>query len=423
MKRVLVSAHDRFLTSRHAFGSRGAPARRHGLMIAVASLMIVLAAGCAPAIGPGTPSETAAEMATLVSPALVVAEPVSGGFELPVAIRALGDGSGRLLIVEQRGLLRVLDPLRGEVQSEPVLDLSDDVSCCGEQGLLDVAPHPHVTENGWVFVSYTDSGGATTVARFELDEHATDVRLDPATRRIVIAVPQPGTTHNGGGLAFGPDDTLFVGVGDGHFAFVARRSARRLDTLLGSLLRLDVSELPYRVPDDNPLREVAGARPEIWAYGLRNPWRFTIDAETRRLFVADVGQYATEEVNAVSLLASEAPDFGWPAMEGPTCREHCDDGTLGTLPVLSYGHDLGCSVIGGAVYRGTAVPQLAGAYLFGDFCRGTVWSATEAADAWHARTLLETGAALSTFGVGADGEIYFADYGRGQIHRLAPAAP
>lgn len=418
-------AHPRIQTSYGRSGPGVATVRARGLARAVAPFLVVLAAGCAPATGPDTPFGAAPEGATpgSAAPAIVAAEPVADGFELPVAIRALADGTGRLLVVEQRGLVRVLDPRTGDVQREPVLDLSDDVSCCGEQGLLDVAPHPRVAENGWVFVAYTALDGATTVARFELDAEAPDARIDPATRRTVIAVPQPGKTHNGGGLAFAPDGMLFVGVGDGHFAFFARRSARRLGTLLGSLLRIDVSELPYRVPDDNPLLAVEGARPEIWAYGLRNPWRFSIDAETERLFVADVGQYDTEEVNVVPLSTAVAPDFGWPAMEGPTCRERCDDGTVGTLPVLSYDHRHGCSVIGGPVYRGAAVPELAGAYLFGDFCRGTVWAATETAGAWSARTVLQTGAAISTFGVGADGEIYLADYGRGQIHRLARAAP
>lgn len=419
-----VPAHARIQRSYGSFDSAVGTVRARGLRAgAVGSLLIVLAAGCVPTTALDTSFGAAGTMPGSAAPAIVTTEPVADGFELPVAIRALGDGSERLLIVQQRGLIRALDPRTGQIQSEPVLDLSDDVSCCGEQGLLDAAPHPHVAQNGWVFVSYTDLDGATTVARFELDGHAATLRLDPATRRTVIAVPQPGTTHNGGGLAFAPDGMLFVGVGDGHFAFVARRSARRVDTLLGSLLRIDVSDLPYRVPHDNPLLEVEGARPEIWAYGLRNPWRFAFDDETGRLFVADVGQFDVEEINVVPLAPGAAPDFGWPAMEGPTCREHCAGGTLGTLPVLSYDHRHGCSVIGGAVYRGAAVPDLAGAYLFGDFCRGTVWAATEAAGTWQARTLIETGAAISTFGVDADGEIYVADYGRGQIRRLAPATP
>ncbi len=389
--------------------------RAASALIAAIAVLAVVSAGCAPAAAPG-PAETG----PAASPAVVTVETVASGFELPVSIRALGDDSQRLLIVEQRGTVRVLHAASGDVQHEPVLDLRDVVSCCGEQGLLDVAPHPRVAENGWVFVSYTDREGATTVARYSATDRGGALRLDPSSRRLVIAIDQPGATHNGGGLAFGPDDTLYVGVGDGHFALVARRSARRLDTLLGSLLRIDVSELPYRVPDDNPLRGVEGARPEIWAYGLRNPWRFSIDAETHRLFVADVGQNAREEINVASLAADEANDFGWPAMEGPDCRMRCADGPVGTLPVLSYGRDEGCAVTGGVVYRGAALAELVGDYLYGDFCRGTVWVATEHADGWNARPLLQTEAVISSFGVGDDGEIYLADYGRGDILRLAP---
>lgn len=337
---------------------------------AVAALLLLVVAGCVPTTAPGPSGDGPA--APTVAHATVAAERVASGLDLPVSIRDLGDGSGRLLVVEQRGRILLLDPRTGEVQAEPVLDLAEEVSCCGEQGLLDVAPHPQLLDSSWVFVSFTARDGATTIGRFELERPSDDVRLDPATRQVIIAVPQPGRTHNGGGLAFGPDDNLFVGVGDGHFAIVPRRSARRLDTLLGSLLRLDVSRLPYRVPDDNPLRDVPGALPEIWAYGLRNPWRIAIDAETDRLFVADVGQASSEEVNVVSLSVSAAPDFGWPAMEGLSCRVRCDDGPIGTMPVLTYDHRAGCSVTGGAVYRGAALPELVGRYLYGDFCRGTI---------------------------------------------------
>jgi glucose/arabinose dehydrogenase len=329
-----------------------------------------------------------------------------------------------LLIVEQRGRIRALDPRTGEVQREPVLDLADEVSCCGERGLLDVAPHPDVGENGWVFVSFTAPDGALTIDRYAWASDpgaGGDVRLDPATRRNVLAVPQPGEAHNGGSLAFGPDGMLYVGAGEGRYRLFPPRDARRLDTLLGSLLRIDVDALPYRVPPDNPFVDTDGARPEIWAYGLRNPWRFSIDAATNRLFLADVGQFDTEEINVVDLGTGGGYDFGWPVMEGPVCRVGCDDGPIGTLPPLSYGHDEGCSVIGGAVYRGAALPELTGSYLFGDFCRGTLWVADEASGDWRRRPLLATGAAISSIGVGADGEIYLADYGRGRVLRLVPA--
>lgn len=381
----------------------------------LAAVVVLTVAGCAPsADAVAIPTEHATSART---------ELVAGGFDLPVAIRALGDGSGRLLVVEQRGRIRSLDPRTDRIQPDPVLDVADLVSCCHERGLLDVVPHVRVQSSGWIYVSYTARDGALTVDRFTLDHDgdASGLRMDPATRRTVLSVPQPGPTHNGGGLAFGPDERLYVSVGDGEFTPWPTPSARNLDNLLGSIVRLDVSVLPYRVPTDNPLHGVDGVRSEIWAYGLRNAWRFAFDAETGRAFIADVGQADTEEVNIVPLDAGVAHDFGWPVMEGVTCRGTCDDGPAGVLPALSYDHDEGCSVTGGAVYRGDAVPELVGSYLFGDFCRGTLWAADEASGGWRRRPLLATGAAISSIGVGADGEIYITDYGRGRVLRLVPA--
>ncbi len=340
------------------------------------------------------------------------ATPIAVGLVQPTAIGHAADGSGRLYVAEQHGTVRVL--VGGEVDPEPFLDLRDQVSCCGEQGLLGFAADPGYADNAHVFVHYTDHTGDVVVARYTATRDGR--RADAASGVVVLRVAQPAALHNGGMLAFGPDGHLYVSLGDGAFSVAPRDTAARNDVLLGKILRLDVRELPYRIPDDNPFVDVPGARGEIWALGLRNPWRMSFDRHTGDLYVGDVGQANWEEVDVVPAGVGGL-DFGWPRMEGAMCRGVCTD-PVGVPPAIVYGRDDGCAVTGGYVYRGREIPRLEGTYLFGDFCSGRIWGAWRQEGAWHRALVFETGTTISTFGEDEAGEIYFADYGLGAIYRI-----
>ncbi len=356
-------------------------------------------------------------------PAPLVLELVADGLRRPVGLVAAGDGSGRLFIVEQHGRIRVLEG--GTVRAEPFLDVAERVSCCGERGLLGLAFHPGFRDNGLFFVDYTDRRGDTVVSRFRAS--ADRERADAASEELVLAFDQPFANHNGGQLAFGPDGYLYVGTGDGGAAGDPQDNGQSLSTLLGKLLRLDVEELPYRVPADNPFADAAGARPEIWAYGLRNPWRFSFDRETGDLFIADVGQNRWEEIDFQPSASRGGENYGWRSMEGSHCfapASGCRAEAL-ALPILEYGHGEGCSVTGGFRHRGRTVPQLAGLYVYADYCSGIVWGAEPAADGtWSSRRLLETRLAISSFGEDEEGELYVVHLGTrddGAVYRLASA--
>jgi glucose/arabinose dehydrogenase len=345
---------------------------------------------------------------------------VATGLQSPTAIVSAGDGSGRLFVLEQPGRIRVI--AGGQLLSEPFLDLTGRVSTGPEQGLLGLAFHPDYTENGQFFVDYTGPDGHTVVARYRVS--AADPNLaDPASAREVLRVEQPFTNHNGGQLEFGPDGYLYVSLGDGGSGGDPQNNGQNLGTLLGAILRLDIDGgEPYAVPPDNPFVDREGARPEIWAYGLRNPWRFSFDRDTGDLWIADVGQNVWEEINLQSGNSQGGENYGWRVMEGAHCfqpSEGCDREGL-TLPVLEYDHDQGCSVTGGHRYRGGELPGLTGVYTFAD-CSGVVWGAREGEDGgWSSTELLSSGLRVSAFGEDEAGELYLADHGGGAVYRLAP---
>jgi glucose/arabinose dehydrogenase len=352
---------------------------------------------------------------------------VADGFVEPVAVTGAGDGSGRLFVVEQAGRIMVLRG--GEVLATPFLDIASRVDSSGnEQGLLGLAFHPGFASNGTFFVNYThDPPGAnpdlTRLSRFRVSAGDPDA-ADPASEAIILEFAQDASNHNGGDLHFGPDGFLYVASGDGGGGGDPNDRAQRLDSLLGKLLRIDVDGAePYAVPPDNPFVGDAGARPEIWAYGLRNPWRFSFDRATGDLFIGDVGQNAVEEIDFQPAASSGGENYGWSCMEGDAAVgfNPCDGQPL-TAPILVYDHGLGCSVTGGFVYRGL-IGGLHGRYVFGDYCSGRIWFAAPSSGVWQAGAWQSVGFGLSSFGEDDAGELYLVDRDDGILLRfVSPSA-
>jgi glucose/arabinose dehydrogenase len=365
------------------------------------------------------PSDVTAQSADPPSLALV---PQTGGLVLPTHLAHAGDGSGRLFVLEQGGRIRILK--HGALLPTPFLDISDRVSCCRERGLFSVAFPPGYASKGYFYVDYTDLAGNTVVARYRLGAHA-DV-ADPASEQVVLRVSQPFGNHNGGQLAFGPDGLLYVGLGDGGDGGDPQNNAQNPGTLLGKILRIDVESAasPYAVPPSNPFVGTAGRRPEIWAQGLRNPWRFSFDRSTGDLYIGDVGQNAFEEIDFQPASSPGGENYGWRIMEGLHCFNPVSCSQFGlTLPVTEYDHTQGCSVTGGLVYRGTTFPRLQGTYVYGDFCSGRLWGLRFDGTSWHNDVLLDTGRRISSFGEDQVGSLYLADYGSGQILKIVDQPP
>ena len=371
-----------------------------------------------------TPPSGACSAAPVSGQPALRAELFASGLERPVDLQTPGDRS-RLFVVEQRGRIRLL---RGRtVSSPPFLDITDRVGSSGsEQGLLGLAFHPRFGENGRFFVNYTDRQGDTHVVEFRAATGADTA--DPATERTLFVQDQPFANHNGGGLAFGPDGFLYIGLGDGGSGGDPFGNGQDFGTLLGKMLRIDVDRAqPYAVPPDNPFVSRAGARPEIWAYGLRNPWRFAFDRTTADLFIGDVGQNAVEEIDVEPAPRGGGQNYGWNLTEGSRCflpATGCPRDGI-TFPVVEYTHGDGCSVTGGVVYRGCRMPGYAGTYFYGDFCTGFVSSfriqGGQAVDQRDWTSQLGRRRNLSAFGVDADGEVYVLELG-GEIYQIVPAS-
>jgi glucose/arabinose dehydrogenase len=356
-------------------------------------------------------------------------EPVASGLSAPIGI-ATGP-AGWILVQEQAGRVVAVDLESGDTSLS--LDLTDRVLGGGERGLLGLALHPDWPDEPRAFVHYSDLDGNTVLAEFRAADDGTAGApvLDPASERVLLTAVQPFANHNGGQLAFGPDGRLWLGLGDGGSGGDRLGNGQDPFALLGKILRLDVDAEPtadraYAIPDDNPFADGAQGAPEAYLIGLRNPWRFSFDRASGELWIADVGQNALEEVNRVDPVASAGANLGWNIMEATSCFAvaGCSSDGL-VLPVAQYGRDLGCSVTGGYVYRGTAVDGLAGWYLFSDYCSGLLFGvrsdlepprAGEPAPGPH--TLLESGVSVSSLGEDADGELYLAGYGSGTVYRI-----
>jgi glucose/arabinose dehydrogenase len=341
------------------------------------------------------------------------------GFNQPLNIAHAGDGSGRLFVVERGGRIRIIKD--GAVLPAPFLDVSVKVRTAGgEQGLLGLAFSPDYASNGRFYVNYTDLQGHSVIARYSVSSNPD--AADASSETVLLTLEQPYANHNGGHIAFGPNDGyLYIGFGDGGSANDPLGSGQNTDTLLGKILRIDVESgvQPYAIPATNPYAQTAGYRPEIWALGLRNPWRFAFDRDTGDLYIADVGQALWEEVNFQPASSPGGENYGWNIMEGAHCFQSVTCDTTGlTLPVVEYDHSLGCSITGGVVYRGAAYPALRGAYLYADYCSGRIWSLKRDGVAWEASLLLDTPYRITAFGEDEDGNVYLTHYTSGEIYRI-----
>jgi glucose/arabinose dehydrogenase len=324
------------------------------------------------------------------------------GLRSPVWVTSPPGDTHRLFVVEQEGRIRIVKD--GQLLPTPFLDLRDRVRSGGERGLLSVAFHPDYARNGRLFVDFTDRNGDTRIDRFQVTRDPD--RADPASGTRLLFIRQPYANHNGGLVMFGLDRMLYVGMGDGGSGGDPHGNGQNLGSRLGKLLRLDVDHGdPYAVPGDNPFAHRTGAAPEIWAFGLRNPWRYSFDPPSGLLYIADVGQNKWEEIDAVPA-RSAGLNFGWNRMEGAHDFKGREPIAGLTPPIEEYGHDEGCSITGGFVYRGHALPALVGCYFFADYCSGWVRSLRYANGRVSERREWLHAGPVSSFGVDASGELY-----------------
>lgn len=397
-----------------------------------------------PTIVPPSPAPTDVVVATATAPATPMPEPTSAATAtaaptpmtplfppeialqhvatLPGEITSLSYAPGdteHLFVTGKQGVIWVLE--QGDVRRTPFLDISQIVDAgASERGLLSMAFDPGFQENGRFYLNYTskEGDGDTVIARYESGQ---GLQADVDSGVELLRIDQPAANHNGGQLQFAPDGYLYIGMGDGGAAGDPWDNAENLSTLLGKMLRIRVSDVAgYAIPDDNPFVDGPdGARPEIWAYGLRNPWRFSFDRMTGDCYIADVGQNKWEEVDFEPAGSAGGLHYGWNTMEGSHCYDppkNCDRSGK-QLPIWEYAHPQGCSITGGYVYRGQRFPSLFGRYFFADFCNGAIYALHRHETGWEAQPVLETGMTIASFGEDATGELYVLDLG-GDVYRL-----
>lgn len=359
---------------------------------------------------------------TAPSPASIQLTEVVTGFNRLLYITHAGDESNRLFAVEQSGKILIIE--NGVALDQAFLDVSALITQSAlsprytEQGLLGLAFHPDYATNGLFFINYTDLSGGTVVARYNVSLSNPNI-ADASSAQIIFQISQPFGNHNGGHMAFGPDGYLYISLGDGGSANDPLGAGQNKALLLGSILRLDVNgDLPYAIPEDNPFVGDDNGADEIWAYGLRNVWRFSFDRATGDMYIADVGQNEWEEVNFQPADSVGGENYGWNVWEAThafargTAENH-------VLPFAEFNHALGCSVTGGYVYRGEAIPDLEAVYLFSDYCSGRVWASYRDSNMqWNTTEFLQTGFQVSSFGEDENGEVYIIDYGSGTIYRI-----
>lgn len=334
--------------------------------------------------------------------------PFATGLQNPAGITHAGDE--RLFVIDQEGYIRIVN-MDGTIHAEPFLDIKDKVIFQGERGLLGLAFHPDYKTNGYFYVNYVGRGNRTNIARFSVSADNPN-KADSASEITLLEILQPFNNHKGGDLAFGPDSMLYIGLGDGGSAGDPQNRARNPLELLGKILRIDVNRGdPYAIPESNPFHDVDNARGEIWALGLRNPWRFSFDRLTGDLWIADVGQDKFEEINFQPADSKGGENYGWRCYEAnePFNRQGCESDTTFTFPIYSYAHGPGCSVTGGYVYRGSATSPWYGHYFFTDYCADMIWTLHKEGDNWVKEDFGDyPGNNFTTFGEDINGQLYVA---------------
>jgi glucose/arabinose dehydrogenase len=369
----------------------------------------------------GVDAQSSAPDATAYAWALV-----SDGFDNPIYVTPAFDGSGRLFVVEQTGMIWIVDA-EGNQLDEPFLDVSAQLPPAvfrggySEQGLLGLAFHPDYEENGQFFISYTDVDGDSVISRMSVSSDDPN-RADETSETVILTVEQPFENHNSGHILFGTDGFLYISLGDGGDQGDPFGNAQNPQSLLGKMLRIDIDNAsPYAIPADNPFVNNSAFAPEIWQMGVRNPWRFSFDRAQGDFYMADVGEWQFEEINYLPAGVSGA-NFGWEYFEGSLKRDGEPPEGL-TPPILEYDHALGCSVTGGLVYRGQELPELQGYYFYGDYCLGNLWIAQrDDSGTWQTTLWMNTLRQISSFGEDEAGEIYLVDY-KGELLRLVAVAP
>lgn len=369
---------------------------------------------------------TPSEALRVYWPEVYLTSPVRG-LDKPVHITHAGDGSGRLFVVERDGRIQIVE--NGVVSSTPFLDITSRVGSQGyEQGLLSVAFPPDYATSGYFYVNYTDTSGDTVVARYQVDPNDANL-ADPNSEEVLLTVDQPYANHNGGQLGFGPNDGyLYIGMGDGGAGGDPQNRAQNPNSLLGKMLRIDVESgaNPYAIPASNPYTQTNGYRGEIWALGLRNPWRFSFDGQTGDLYIGDVGQNTYEEVDYQPASSAGGEDYGWRCKEG--FHDFNMTGDCSTLvlepPVVEYDHSQGdCSITGGMVYRGLLDHRMQGIYFYGDYCSGRIWGLARDSAGWQNTLLYDAPFDISSFGEDEAGNLYVTDYTDGVIYAITETPP
>lgn len=354
---------------------------------------------------------------SIVSPAQNISlEPIGQGFDRPLNIQNAGDE--RLFIVEQGGKINIIQP-DGDLSPTPFIDISSKISTGGERGLLGLAFHPDFQNNGFFFLNYTNQAGDTHISRFSVNSGNPDL-ADPDSELLILSYTQPAANHNGGDILFGPEGYLYISSGDGGQSGDPANNAQNLNEFLGKILRIDVDhpdgQQPYSIPVDNPFVNIPNVKEEIWAYGLRNPWRFTIDEVDGNIWIADVGQASLEEINKQPLSAGGI-NYGWRCYEGtqPFNTSNCPAASELTFPIAEYSHTEGCSITGGKVYRGNQYPTMTGFYFFADYCSGIIGTVSPDETL---NILSNFDGNWVSFGEDVYKELYIADINGGAIYKI-----